>query len=260
MTNALFANGPAVIAALHLPQPDAAHPMSWLEEYAVANARIFADAGIPWVKLQDQTRSDGPAATETIATMAALARLIRAELPGLGLGIIIEAHDPQAALSVAAASGADFVRLKVFVGGAMTAFGPRHALAVPAVAHRARLGRTDIAILADVHDRTCRPLSDESQTVAADWAAKAGADGLVITGSSFDDSLARIAAVRCAGVRAPILVGGGVTRSNVGAALEAAQGVVVSSSLMSGQEGDLIRWDAEACAGFMDAVRCGVAA
>ena len=31
--------------------------------------------------------------------------------------------------------GADFVRLKVFVGGAMTAQGPRHGLCAAAVAH-----------------------------------------------------------------------------------------------------------------------------
>ncbi|MCU0906096.1 MAG: phosphoric monoester hydrolase [Rhodobacteraceae bacterium] len=255
MTHPLFATGPAVIAALHLPAPSAGRSPAWLEDYAVANARVFAGAGIPWVKLQDQTPTDGRAASETIATMAALARLIRAEVPTLRLGIIIEAHDPEAALSVAAATGADFVRLKVFVGGAMTAYGPRNALAPGAMAHRARLGRPDIAVLADVHDRTAVPLSGESQPVAAAWAVRAGADGLVITGSDFADTLARIDAVRAGGVRAPILVGGGVTDRNVGAALLASDGVVVSSALMCGGPDDLIRWDAGACARFMAAAR-----
>lgn len=255
MTHPLFARTPTVIAALHLPPPSANRPMAWLEDYVVTNARIFANAGVPWVKVQDQTPTDGLAATQTIATMAALTRLIRAELPNLGLGIIIEAHDPEAALSVAAASGADFVRLKVFVGGAMTAFGPRHALAPQAIAHRARLGRTDIAVLADIHDRTSVPLSTESQPTAAGWAVKSGADGLVITGSSFDDTLARIDALRSAGIRAPILIGGGVTTDNVAPALQASNGVVVSSALMCGDPDDLIRWDADACARFMDAAR-----
>ena len=253
----LFEAGRPVIAALHLPDFALSRHRSvaWYEDYALANARVFAEAGIPWIKLQDQTRTAGAAAPDTLAMTAALGRLIRAEFPRLGLGIIVEAHDPAAALSVAHASGADFVRLKVFVGGAMTAYGPRNALAPQAMAHRARLGRADIAVLADVHDRTAVPLSSESQPFAAGWAVRAGADGLVITGGSFDDTLSRIAAVRAAGVRAPVLIGGGVTADNVRAALDASQGVVVSSALMCGGPDDLIRWDAKACARFMEAAQ-----
>ena len=255
----LFAGDPPVIAALHLPDFALSRhrPMAWFEDYAVANARIFAAAGVPWIKLQDQTRTAGPAAPETLAMTAALARLIRAEVPGLGLGIIIEAHDPAAALAVAHAAGADFVRLKVFVGGAMTAQGPRHGLGAQAVACRAALGRPDIAILADVHDRTAVPLSTESQPFAAEWAAKTGADGLIVTGSSFPDTLARIAAVRSAGVRRPLLIGGGVTEANVGEALHASDGVIVSTALMRKDAGedDIVRWDADLCRRFMEAAR-----
>jgi predicted TIM-barrel enzyme len=255
----LFAGGPPVIAALHLPDFALSRdrPMAWFEDYALANARVFAEAGIPWIKLQDQTRADGPAAPDTVAMTAALARLIRREHPDLGLGIIVEAHDPAAALSTAHAAGADFVRLKVFVGGVMTAQGPRHGLGAAAVAHRAALGRPDIAILADVHDRTAVPLSTESQPFAAQWAAKLGADGLIVTGSSFPDTLTRIEAVRQAGVRRPILIGGGVTAANVAEALGASDGVVVSTALMRVDAGpeDLIRWDADRCRRFMDTAR-----
>lgn len=255
----LFASPKPIIAALHLPDfaLNRQLPMSWFEDYALANARIFAEAGIPWIKLQDQTRTAGPATLDTVTRMAALARLIRAEVPSIGLGIIVEAHDPAAALSVAHAAGADFVRLKVFVGGAMTAQGPRTGLGAEAAAHRAALRRPDIALLADVHDRTAIPMSGESQPFAADWAAKTGADGLVVTGSSFADTLERIAAVRAGGVRRPILIGGGVTEINVTDALGASDGVVVSSALMrrDADPGDLVRWDADLCKRFMDAAR-----
>ncbi len=257
----LFEGGPLVVAALHLPDfaLSRGRSMAWFEDYAVANARLFAEAGVPWLKLQDQTRTEGPAAPDTLAMTAALARLIRAEVPSIGLGVIVEAHDPAAALSVAHAAGADFVRLKVFVGGAMTAQGPRHGLGAAAVAHRAALGRSDIAILADVHDRTATPLSGESQPFAASWAAKTGADGLVITGGSFADTLSRVAAVRAAGVAKPILIGGGVDAGDVRAALDAADGVIVSSALMrrGAAADDLLQWDAERCRRFMDAARGG---
>jgi predicted TIM-barrel enzyme len=246
-----------LIAALHLPdfRLNRHRSQAWFEDYALANARVFAEAGLPWVKLQDQTRATGPAAPETVARLAALARLIRAELPALGLGVIVEAHDPEAAITVAHAAGAGFVRLKVFVGSAVGADGTRHALGAEAVAHRAALRAQGVAILADVHDRTVRPLSDEDQPTAAGWASKVGADGLVITGASFEDSLARIEAVRAAGVRRPVLIGGGVTEANVARALRVADGAIVSSALMRRDAGpdDLLRWDADLCRRLVDA-------
>ena len=255
----VFAHRPLVIAALHLPDYalSRGRSMAWYEDYAVANARVFAEAGVPWLKLQDQTRTDGPATTDTLAMTTAIARLIKAEVPQIGLGIIVEAHDPAAAISVAHAAQADFVRLKVFVGGAMTAQGPRYGLGAAAIAHRAAIGAEGVAILADVHDRTAVPLSGESQPFAAEWAVKTGADGLVITGSSFPDTLARIAAVREAGVGRPLLIGGGVTAANVGEALGAGDGVVVSSALMRRDAGedDVVRWDGDLCRRFMDAAR-----
>ena len=169
----------------------------------------------------------------------------------------MEAHDPAAALAVASASGADFVRLKVFVGGAMTAQGPRTGLGAEAVAYRAAINRPGIALLADVHDRTAVPMSGETLPFAAEWAIKTGADGLVVTGGSFADTLDRIAAVRAAGLRRPVLIGGGVTDANVADALAAADGVVVSSALMrrDAEPGDLRQWDADLCHRFMDAAR-----
>ena len=259
MTQTVFQSRPLVIGALHLPDFALSRDRSvaWFEDYVVTNAHIFAKAGIPWVKLQDSTRTSGLAAPETLTMMASLGRLLRAEVPSIGFGIIIEAHDPDAALSVAHAAGADFVRLKVFVGGAMTAQGPRDGLGATAVACRARLQRPDIALLADVHDRTAVPLSGESQVVAAEWAAKTGADGLIITGASFADTLDRIAKLQSTGVPRPILIGGGVDAGNVGQALGAADGVVVSTALMRHdvEPDDILRWDIDRCRIFMDAAR-----
>ena len=95
MTLSLFAPNPdaapLVIAALHLPDfaRNRHRSTAWLEDYALTNARVFAEAGVPWIKVQDQTRTDGPAAADTLALMAAITRVIRAEFPKLGLGIII---------------------------------------------------------------------------------------------------------------------------------------------------------------------------
>ncbi|MFD2238951.1 BtpA/SgcQ family protein [Aureimonas populi] len=255
----LFQETPQVIAALHLPDfaQNRHRSLSWYEDYVVANATIFAKAGIPWLKLQDTTRTAGGASPETLAMTAALGRLLRREVPQIGMGIIVDAHDPLAALAIAHAAGADFVRLKVFVGGAMTAQGPRYGLGAEAVQYRAVLERTDIAILADVHDRTAVPMSSESQVFAAEWACKSGADGLIITGDSFPDSLHRIAAVRDRGLARPILIGGSVTAHNVAEALTVADGAIVSTALMrrDAGEGEIVKWDLDLCHRFMEAAR-----
>jgi predicted TIM-barrel enzyme len=82
--------------------------------------------------------------------------------------------------------------------------------------------------------------------------ASMGADSLVLTGASFADSLDRI---RAAGIKAPVLLGGGVTTGNVGVALASADGVVVSAALMLKNEarrGPVI-WDIDQYRRFMDA-------
>ncbi|WP_197062690.1 BtpA/SgcQ family protein [Bosea sp. UNC402CLCol] len=257
----LFSARPLVIAALHLPDFGRLRDksMAWLEDYVVTNARVFAQAGIPYVKLQDQTREAGAMQPSSLAMTAALGRLLKAELPGLGLGIIVEAHDPVASLSIAHAAGADFVRLKVFVGQAMTAQGLRSGMGAQALAFRTALGRDDIAILADVHDRTAVPMSSETAEFAAEWAQKTGADGLILTGADWADSLARIRKARETGIKRPILLGGSVTEGNVREALSICDGVVVSTALMRKDAAptDILRWDVDRARRFMDAARAG---
>lgn len=238
-----------IIAALQLPpfRVGASRPMSWYEDFLLSNARIFVEAGITAIKVQDETREEGATAIRTVARMAALGRAFRREFPRVSLGIIVQAHDAVAPLAIADACDADFVRLKVFVGAAVNAEGMRNALNVPATQYRDLIGRPDIRIYADVHDRTCVPLAGMPHDVAAVWAQSLGADGIILTGANFADTLARITAARAAGVVKPVLIGGGVTVGNIGMALAAADGVIVSTALL--REGaapdDFALWDRE---------------
>jgi predicted TIM-barrel enzyme len=262
VTEPLFTARPLVVAALHLPDLAIGPRRSpaWIEDYVLANARVFAEAGVPALKLQDQTRAPGEASVATVALMASLGRLLRREFPELRLGIIVQAHDAQAPIAIAHAVGACFVRLKVYVAAALGAEGPKHGLGVVARNYRAALPAPGVAILADVFDRTSVPLANIPPERAALWAEALGADGLVLTGADFADSLARIRSARTAGVKAPILLGGGVTDANVAEALSVAQGVVVSSSLMRPGAGaeDLLRWDADRTRRFMDRARAAL--
>ena len=82
-----------------------------------------------------------------------------------------------------------------------------------------------------------------------------GADGVIITGDSFADTIGRIRTARAAGVTRPIFVGGGVDAGNVAEALAVADGAIVSTSLLrkNAVSTDLIRWDRDAIRRLVDA-------
>ncbi|MEP9374768.1 BtpA/SgcQ family protein [Mesorhizobium sp. KR1-2] len=248
-----------IIAALQLPPfDDGKHrSIAWYEDFLLSNARIFAEGGIKAVKIQDETREKGAAAPQTIARMATLGRAFRKEFPDMQLGIIVQAHDAIAPLAIADAADAHFVRLKIFVGAAVNAEGLRDALSVEATRYRGDIVRPDISIYADVHDRTCMPLAPVANETAALWAQSMGADGIIITGTSFADTLSRVRAARAAGVKRPILIGGGATADNVATALDAADAVVVSTSLLrdGAAYDDFNLWDKDKVLRLMEAAQ-----
>ena len=80
---------------------------------------------------------------------------------------------------------------------------------------------------------------------------------MILTGADWADSLSRICRARETGIKRPILLGGSVTTGNVGEALRAVDGVIVSTALMRKDTGrsDVLRWDIDLCRRFMDAAR-----
>lgn len=251
---------PIVITALHLPElsaPKRPISVAWLEDYVLANLQVFRQGGIKNIMLQDETNNVNHAAPETIALMASLGRLARREFPDLNLGIIIQAHDPIAPLAVAHVMDAAFVRIKVFVGAMVKSEGVLEGCGVQASEYRHRLGRAqEIAILADVHDRTGVPLAAVPITMAAGWADRTGADALILTGRTYPESLQFLQNVRAAGVKRPLLMGGSVTAENVQEVLRYCNGVVVSTTFKfrDTPPEQLVLWDVTRIRQFMDAV------
>lgn len=255
----LFQLNPVVIVALHLPPflRGQRNDPAALEDYLLQNLEVFSKGGVPAVIIQDETPITGPAYPETIAMMASLVRLGRREFPHIQYGVIIEAHDPVAPLAVAAACGASFVRIKVFVGAMLKSTGVQQGCGAEAAAYRHLLGRDDISILADVYDRTGFPIGEAPLERAERWAVQLGADGLVLTGGSFQESLEMLHSARERKLQRPLILGGSATTENVGQALAAADGVIVSSALTrrpSGPE-DLVNWDLGKVDAFMEMAR-----
>ena len=229
---------PKIIAALHLPPfPGSNHPdrrsLSEIRDYALRNVEFAVKSGLTGLYLQDL--GDHPVApnvpTHVIAGMAAIGSAVRSAFPDLYLGVCLMSHGAREPLAIAQAIGAQFVRLKVYVGVMVKAEGLLQGCAYEAIQYRAQLGAEEINILADVYDRTGSPLGRMPLAEETRWAATFGrADGLILTGQSFDESLQMLSEVQQAKLDVPLLIGGGVNENNVRQALQAADSVIVSTA------------------------------
>ena len=156
---------PGVIGAFHLPplmgsQHPSAQPISVAVDHALRNIEKAVKAGVPAIYLQDL--GDTPIATSiqphTAAALAVVGAAVRREFPDLALGICMMSHGCKEPLAIAQAIGAQFVRLKVYVGAMVKAEGLLEGLAYEAIQYRAHLHANDIQIFADVYDRTGKPM------------------------------------------------------------------------------------------------------
>ena len=206
-----------------------------LLDAAMAEAEILGKNGVD--ALMVQNLGDIPVASRVtdaqVAWMTRITSEVRAA-SGIPVGLNLLENDAEAMIAVASAAGADFVRIKVFVGAMMTPFGIETAQAHAAIKARNAWDADDVAIFADVHDRTGKPIASGGLAEDLDFAVRlGGADGLVLTGKSYAETLEFIGTARGQLGTIPILVGGGVTASNFAEVVETADGVIVSSSLKS---------------------------
>jgi uncharacterized protein len=256
---------PAVIAALHLPpSPASQHPaaQSMVKTLAIAlkNAEKAVKAGVPALYIQDL--GDFPIAPtpqpHTVAILSVVGAAIRREFPDLVLGVCMMSHAAKEPLAIAQAIEAQFVRIKVYVGTMVKAEGVVEGCAYETIQYRSQIKADDIHILADVYDRTGQPLGRLPLAEEARWAAVFGrADGLILTGLSFAESMDMLSTVKEANLGVPLLLGGGATAENIGDVLQVADGVIVSSAFktVSGwtKEALLDEWSFDRIAAFMRA-------
>ena len=263
----LFAGkSPIIIAALHLSpsvsfNQSTSMPMDEVIDYAVRNVEKAVRAGVPAVYIQDL--GDLPSAPHiqphSVAFLSVVGAVVRREFPKITLGVCMMAHGAREPLAVAHAIDAQFVRIKVYTGAMVTASGILEGCAYEAITYRTQIGADNIALLADVYDRTGKPLGELPIVEAARFAGvHSRADGLILTGFDFDESLKMLREVQEAGLGVPILLGGGAKSENIKEALRVCDGAIVSSSFkpLSGwsKESMLAEWDYDRMAQFMQVV------
>ena len=258
---------PKIIAALHLPPfPATGHPdrkmMQEIREFSLRNTEMAVKAGIQAMILQDL--GDHPVSrsipSHIIAGMSVIGSWIREDFPDLEIGISLLGHGAREPLAIAQAIAAKFVRLKVYVGAMVKAEGLLEGCAAEAIQYRHQIGAEDIAIFADVYDRTGEPLGRLPLVEEVRQASVFGrADAVVLTGKSFVETLSMISEITSSDLNPPILIGGGVNVGNVKEALRVADGIIVGSAFKKvggfTRESMLLDWDAEKIAEFKQVVR-----
>ncbi|NNE43007.1 MAG: BtpA/SgcQ family protein, partial [Gemmatimonadetes bacterium] len=198
-------------------------------------ATVLADAGFDSLILENMhdvpylLRDVGP---EVVAGMTAVAAAVRRAVD-LPLGIQVLAGANRAALAVAQAAGAQYIRAEGFAFASVADEGlMAEADAGPLLRYRKAIGAEDIAVLADIKKKH----SAHAVTADVDLAETAraaefcGADGVIVTGTATGaaTSAADVAAVRGA-VSVAVLVGSGVEPPQVEALLRHARSLIVGS-------------------------------
>jgi len=169
----------------------------------------------------------------TVAAMTWVIARIRPKIR-FPFGVNVLRNDVRSAISIAAVTGAGFVRVNVHIGAALTDQGIIEGQACESLRLRSAL-RCDALILADVavkHSEAIggrRPLEFE----ACEAVERGLADAIVLTGSATGEAGAPwdIRSVKAEVPRVPVLAGSGVLPETVQEFLEVADGIIVGSAL-----------------------------
>ncbi len=196
---------------------------------ALRDLRALEDGGVDAVLVENfgdtPFAREAPRATIAMMTVIALRLAEKARVP---LGVNVLRNDGAAAIAIAAATGASFVRINVFAGVAFTDQGLVEGDARALHVLRRDLG-TEIEILADVHVKHAAHLTTLEQ--AAVDVDRNRPDGLIVSGlgTGLPATAADIETVKRASHR-PVFVGSGVTADTL-AQFRFADGFIVGTAL-----------------------------
>ena len=236
----IFGREKALIGMIHVQAlpgtPGNELPVAEIARLAADEAAFLTEAGFDAIIIENMhdvpylRREVGP---EIVAAMTAVGLAVRKAAGDLPLGVQILAGANKAALAVAQAIGAQFIRAEGFVFASVADEGLlEEADAGPLLRYRRAIGAEDVRILVDVKKKH----SSHAITADVDLAATAraaeffGADGIIVTGAATGEPTAA-EDVRQVGKEAgvPVLVGSGVTPDSVRSLREHADGLIVGS-------------------------------
>lgn len=234
----LFNENKAIIGMVHLlPLPGSSHfdgDMDKVYEQAIFDTKALEEGGVS--ALMVENFGDMPygkeLSLEQSTALAAAAAVVKHNTK-LPIGIDAAFCDYKAALSCAKASGADFIRLAVFVDTVECFAGILEPCASKALEYRKKIQAQDIMIFADIqvkHTHMVIPNVPIEESAAV--AVSCGADAIIVTGSATgcETPIDVVKKVKNS-VKCPVIVGSGAKASNIKEQMKIADGAIVGSSL-----------------------------
>lgn len=230
---------PSLFGVIHLRplpgSPGYAGDVSAIASACARDASTLADAGFEGVIVEnygDAPFEPGRVDSATVAGLTRCALAARVSAPTLALGINVLRNDADAALAVAVATGASFVRVNVHIGARLTDQGVIEGKAHATLRTRRALGADHVKLLCDVDVKHSAPLAPRPLAEEAhDLAVRGGADAILVTGSGTGRSVnLRDLDEVIRATHAPVLVASGVTEATL-PSIKRAHGVIVGSCL-----------------------------
>jgi len=197
-----------------------------------------------------------PVPPHQVAAMAVIARELRDRFASIGINCL--RNDAVAALGIAVATGADFVRVNVHVGAYVTDQGLIEGEAARTLRYRASLGAQSIAICADVLVKHATPLAAlEPEQATHDTLDRGMADAVVVTGAATGAVADRalLQRVRRAAGDRPVILGSGLKPDDATALLPLVDAAIVGTwtkqrgDVRAAVDPDRVRRLVDACAG-----------
>jgi len=151
----------------------------------------------------------------------------------LPVGINVLRNDAHSAIAIASCVQAHFIRVNVLTGVMATDQGLIEGEAHQLLRYRRELG-SNVKILADVLVKHGRPLGSPNLTTAVQETIERGlADGVILSGwaTGSPPTLEDLELASAAANGTPVFIGSGASWENISTLMQAADGVIVSSSL-----------------------------
>jgi uncharacterized protein len=211
--------------------------MSVVFDKAIEEAGILIDGGVDGLIIEnfrDTPYYPRRVPVETIAALSVVARELKRRV-ACPIGLNVLRNDGEAALAIATAVGASFIRVNVHCGAVVSEQGIMEGAAHETLRLRSAL-RSGVLIFADVGVKHARPLIDRGLlTEAKDVVERGCADAVIVSGErTGSETPAKVIQEVRRATDVPLLIGSGATPENIGNIFSSVNGMIVGSYFKSG--------------------------
>ncbi|NJO42803.1 MAG: BtpA/SgcQ family protein [Cyanobacteria bacterium CRU_2_1] len=237
--NQTFKTANPIIGVVHLlPLPTSPRwggSLKAVIDRAEQEAAALASGGVDGIMVENFFDAPFPKDCVDPAVVSAMSLVVQRlmNLVTLPIGVNVLRNDAHSAMAIASCIQAQFIRVNVLTGVMATDQGLIEGRAHQLLRYRRELG-SDVKILADVLVKHARPLGSPNLTTAVQETIERGlADGVILSGwaTGSPPSLEDLELASAAANATPVFIGSGADWENIPQLIQAANGVIVSSSL-----------------------------